>query len=572
MTLKERKIYMSPIKLVLKKFIELPGVFSIIRSYQRELINETNVLTNVIQGTLWKDLTDCNNENDNIIKVPLILYFDDFESGNALGSHAGEYKLGAVYVSVATIPPDKSSRLENIFLAQLFYSKDRIMFGNEVIFNKLIQELKSLAEDGITIQHSNHSVTVKFILATLSGDNLGLHSVLGFFESFMATNFCRFCLTTKTDSETQTCELNNLRQEVNYMEDVQNRVGIKEKCVWNNLPDFHVYNNVTCDVMHDLVEGVHRNGMALVIAGLIEKGYFSLDHLNSRIKYFNYSISEKNKPPPIKHQHLLNKTVIMSASEMLCLTRNFVFIVGDLVVVDEPIWYYYLLLLELTNILMSQSFTTDSIDYLKCVIEEHHQQYLDLFNSKLKPKHHFLIHYPTLIKKIGPPILISAFKFEAKHKELKKVCQSITCRKDLPLSVMKRCQLKHSFRYVTKKGLIDTISYGKFILDNNDNENCIVDWCEVNGTKYNVNNVVLLDIKDDIPEYYLINNIVVNQITNEIKFNCFYLEILCYSNHLRAYNVNLTTQHKTIAYGELYTNLVSLIYKVNLLSYVKVDF
>lgn len=163
----------------------------------------------------------------------------------------------------------------------------------------------------------------------------------------------------------------------------------------------------------------------------------------------------------------------------------------------------------------------------------------------------------------GPPIIISAFKFEAKHKELKKVCQSITCREEFPLLVMKRCQLKHSFRYVTKKGLIDTTSYGKFILDNNDNESCIFDWCEVNGTKYNVNNFVLLDIKDDIPKYYLINNIVVNQITNDIKFNCFYLEILCYSNHLRAYNVNLTTQHKTIGYGYRNVHIVKFIRQTN---------
>lgn len=134
MTLKEKKIYMSPIKSVLKKIMELPGVFSEILSYQRQLLNETNVLTNVIQGTLWKNLVNNSNENDSVIQVPLILYFDDFESGNPLGSHAGQYKLGAVYVSVATVPPEKSSRLENIFLAQLFYSRDRATFGNKVIF------------------------------------------------------------------------------------------------------------------------------------------------------------------------------------------------------------------------------------------------------------------------------------------------------------------------------------------------------------------------------------------------------------------------------------------------------
>lgn len=272
----------------------------------------------------------------NIHILPLILYFDDFESGNALGSHAGQYKLGAVYVSIGTVPPDKQSRLENIFLAQLFYSNDRNVFGNKALFKNIIEELKFLEEAGTPAQLPDQSVKIKFVLVTMSGDNLGLHGILGLFESFMATNFCRFCLTTKSESETQLNETTNLRAPADYENHVDNRIGIKERCVWNDLPNFHVYSNITCDVIHDLAEGVHRYGMALVIKSLIDKEYFSLDRLNSRIKYFNYNNSEKNIPPPIAAQHLNNNSIIISASEMLCLTRNFVFLVGDLVEENDP--------------------------------------------------------------------------------------------------------------------------------------------------------------------------------------------------------------------------------------------
>ncbi|KAL4712448.1 hypothetical protein ACJJTC_007464 [Scirpophaga incertulas] len=123
------------------------------------------------------------------------------------------------------------------------------------------------------------------------------------------------------------------------------------------------------------------------------------------------------------------------------------------------------------------------------LIEEYHEKYLILFGNKLKPKNHFLIHYPNVIKKIGPPILISAFKYEAKHKELKQVCQSITSRKDLPLSVMKRYQLKQSFRHAIKKGLTDNLIFGKFEIDNYDEQDnnikrsISVDWCEFNGIR-----------------------------------------------------------------------------------------
>lgn len=165
------------------------------------------------------------------------------------------------------------------------------------------------------------------------------------------------------------------------------------------------------------MEGVHRYGMARVVKGLIEKQYFSLDHLNSRIQYFKYHSCEKNTPPPVNNQHLLNGVIIMSATEMLCFVRNFVFIVGDLIDEGEPIWVYYLLLLEITDILTSQTFTDDLLEYLKSLISEHHDKYQSVFQCTLKLKHHFLLHYPTIIKKIGPPILVSAYKYEAKHND-----------------------------------------------------------------------------------------------------------------------------------------------------------
>lgn len=76
--------------------------------------------------------------------MPLILYYDDFETCNPLGSHAGIYKLGAIYFTIASIPPKYASRIENIFLAMLFHSQDRTKFGNRAIFNILLKELKNL--------------------------------------------------------------------------------------------------------------------------------------------------------------------------------------------------------------------------------------------------------------------------------------------------------------------------------------------------------------------------------------------------------------------------------------------
>lgn len=82
---------------------------------------------------------------------PLILYFDDVEINNPLGSHANIRKLGAVYFSLACVPYEFSSMLENIFLAQLHYTKDHKIAGNMKIFRNIIDQITDLENHGLII-------------------------------------------------------------------------------------------------------------------------------------------------------------------------------------------------------------------------------------------------------------------------------------------------------------------------------------------------------------------------------------------------------------------------------------
>lgn len=505
------------------------------------------------QGTLWSDVMK-QKENKDLI-LPLIVFYDDLETGNPLGSHAGINKLGAVYTSIATVPPTMSSRLENIFLTQLFYSNDRTKFGNKSIFKKLILDLKKLEEVGINIcVNNNEELNVKFVLITIAGDNLGLNSILGFPESFNATYFCRICLTTKADSEKQTSENETLIRKVEdydehakdgYLED---KINLKEVCVWNDLPSYHAYNNWSFDVMHDLMEGIHRYSTALIIDNFIKNNKFTLDQLNSRLKYFLYNDLEA-VPAIITANHLKNKYIIMSASEMLSLVRNFGFIVGDLIDEGNDVWIYYNLLLEITEILTSQTFSLELLEYLKNLIYEHHETFIRLFDEKLKPKFHLLLHYPKIIMKIGPPILVSAFKYEAKHRDVKIISDSITCQIQLPLSVATRSQLKSCFRYSSKIGFNIKISYSKYIRNkNNDLNNFCVDWYQVNGTKFKIGMAIIdnFDESND-PVFYEIDDISVNADNEKIvTFSSTLLEVLNYNSHFRAYNIIKTTNKRNI--------------------------
>lgn len=295
-----------------------------------------DVLNNVIQGSLLKGSSVYNTQNQ-VMKLPLFVYFDDYEVGNPLGSRAGVNKLGAVYVSIPCIPPEYLSSINHIFLTLLFYSSDRELFGNKAVFSILIREINFFVEEGITISYNNSTVRIFFYLCGILGDNLGLHSILGFTESFSASYCCRYCKAHKESIKRMTIENKDLLRTLDdYTTNINqplSETGIKEKCVWNEVAGFDVTRNVVVDIMHDMFEGVCNYTISRILNEFIAVDkFFTLDTLNFRVQifgYVNYEIS--NKPPLITCELLKNYKFKMSAAEMLCFSRYLSLFVGDLI-------------------------------------------------------------------------------------------------------------------------------------------------------------------------------------------------------------------------------------------------
>lgn len=356
---------------------------------------------NFMQSQQWRE--KCKNLLNKII-FPLFLYFDDFEVNNPLGSHAGNQKLGAIYVSIACLPSELSSSLDNIFLTSLFKTDDKKYFGNNVIFKDLIAELNYLESTGIFVTVNNKVYNIFFSLGLIIGDNLRLHSILGFTESFVAKYPCRFCKTIKYECHLQTNQVDtNLRNRTNYDDDILKNdismTGIKEPCVWNQLNSFHVTENYCVDIMHDMLEGVCNYDIGLMLKIMVfDLKYFSIDILNNRIELFDYgSIDIRSRPTLISADTLKSKGKIkMSASEMLCFVKNLGLIIGDLVPRNSEIWSIYIILDKILNIILSKWTKTEDSFLLKDLITEHHTIYLKTFRTNLKPKHHHMIHYPYL--------------------------------------------------------------------------------------------------------------------------------------------------------------------------------
>lgn len=132
----------------------------------------------------------------------------------------------------------------------------------------------------------------------LGDNNLALNSIFGYVSSFSANYYCRICRSYKRDMEQMCGESEiSIRDVQNYeMDHAQQNVsitGVSELCIFHQIPSFHVTNNIVCDFMHDIPEGVARLDIALIKSGLIEQNYFTLEKLNDRIIMFNYGVTEK---------------------------------------------------------------------------------------------------------------------------------------------------------------------------------------------------------------------------------------------------------------------------------------
>ena len=104
----------------LKLFCEFPGMLEKTWQYLNAVTENTELITNVIQCSLWKQ--KILNSSDTIW-IPLVGYFDDYENNNPLSSHKGIRKCEAVYINVALLPPEIYSKINNIFLLRFFNSK-----------------------------------------------------------------------------------------------------------------------------------------------------------------------------------------------------------------------------------------------------------------------------------------------------------------------------------------------------------------------------------------------------------------------------------------------------------------
>lgn len=425
-------------RIVQDKFMYVPilsTLESIFKSkYVVEMLKNSDTddlkLRDICDGSFFKTHPLFSTEKQT---VQIQLFYDDFEVANPLGSKRGIHKLGAIYFTVRNFSPKWNSFLANIHLCALFHAQDLKRYGFSEILAPVVRDIKVLEKEGIEIPL--YSAHVRGSVVQVTGDNLGLHSLFGLVESFSARYCCRFCLAEKDDFQTEFSEESSkivLRtkhthtahcQEMAGSQSLPYVFGVKKACLLNSLTYFHTTENFSVDVMHDILEGVGQYELKLLFLYFKEQ-HVTLEELNSRIQSFDYGFMERNNRPVAVNLGESND-LGLNAVQSWCLLRNAPLLFGDLVTPTDQHWGLLLLLLQIINIVFSPMLSQGLCVYLKHLIVDHHKLFKMLYpQKKLLPKHHFLIHYPRCIQKIGPVLHSWCMRYEAKHNFFKKQLKS----------------------------------------------------------------------------------------------------------------------------------------------------
>ena len=412
------------------------------------------------KADLFEDISDGKTFLSNKLyqefptSLRLILYQDAFEVVNPLGSGRKKHKVIAVYLTLADLLPHNRSNIDHVQLVLLCREQDFKNFGQIAVFSRLVHDLSELEKEGIDIEGNT---SVKGTVCAIAGDNLGSHCIGGFSENFSTTeHFCRYCRVDRKTFKESPHSKGPPRTVQSYTEGLQALAenpkgpafGVKSDSIFNSLQYFHVCQpGLPPCLGHDLFEGVVSADVALCIKHFVEADKsFTYVQLNRIVDQFKYLGSDtENKPCEV---NVNGGKLGGHAVQNWCFLRLLPLFIGDRIKdpLDNQVWQLCLNLRKIVELICAPKIHIGQVAELKVLLEEYLEARSFLFKDvPLKPKHHYLMHYPDLILKLGPLIRLWTLRFEAKHTYFKQCARKLHNFKNLCSTLAERHQLLQAY-------------------------------------------------------------------------------------------------------------------------------
>ena len=491
-------------------------------------------------------------ETNQVVDLPLIFYMDEFEPCNPIGSRRKIHKLTAIYFTIASLPPSVRSQVSSIFLYGLSYYSHIMKYRYEKLLQPLCEDLISMAQTDLVVKtRKGLEITYKVKMLFVSADNLSAHDLLGLQKNFTHGKFSRYCLTEYDNingtSDFIKCELRTAahhQQQIDLLdtnpEVVRHASGIVGKCVFSEIPGLDVTQLCPPDVMHDFMEGVVPVLICLSLLDIISNTHgLNIDKLNDVMSSFKYGSSDvKNRyGSTLNMAQLRSFSIPGTASEKLCLLRMLPLMLSAYTLpahergTPQPKGLDILLIcLDIADVIMAHVIRPLWLSDLRNLIIELHDLVNELNPRAVKPKLHFLVHYPHLILRYGPPRHYFTMRFESMHQYFKSLVGKTRNFINLTLTLSTRFQKRlaydlnqdqYYFMDQVSSGVKKTLSSlsepTKDLLktlypDLEDDEEVFqTSNLKQNGVRYKQNDVLvwrLVDGELEIPEFVQIKNAV----------------------------------------------------------------
>jgi len=400
---------------------------------------KADLLVDYTDGSQFKThplFSDCTK-----FSVMIQLFYDGLGVTNPLRGQSTLHNVGVFFYSIRNLPQQHNSCFANVHLLALCKSTHIKKYGFDPILEKFVHEMNSLSRCGFAgdfpvIGHC----TVYASLCQVTCDNLALNGMLGYIESFSCDFFCSLCYATQNEIQKHFVEeLFDMRTKASYDADVHKLQsstgvlhvrGVKRVCKLNEIDGFHITSNWSLDCLHCVIEGTVPYELGCILYELCnDVDGLDIDVINSEIQLFWGKLTTDKAHRPLKLTKLEQSghglSPSMKALQYWALLKYLPLILGNLVSPENEHWKFLLHLSHLVDLILAPRFTRNMVYYLKAVIADHLSMFVELYGgaggkARLRPKHHFLVHFPNIILNSGPLVGMSCLRYEMKNSFFKR--------------------------------------------------------------------------------------------------------------------------------------------------------